>query len=489
MTYTLLSCIDSKIIHTTNFYGKFELGPFSSGQSLSIANTLRRGLLSELPGTAITLVKIIGTSHEYDTISGIRECTLDLLLNLKKLILKADFDFYTPQIGFLNIKGPGVVRARDLNLPFFIYSIDPDQYIATLTTNGKLNMTLLINCGKTYLTHNPSSKHYNNWINLLNKNKPSALVNLNQKGDNDNTIYQQWKTNNQTQLASTESFMLSTLETNQINLNANNFNLKNHKKNDFLKSINETETKQINQNNESELNFEQTKTNKIGYFPINANFSPIIRVNYTIELKNHLTNQETLFLELWTNGTIDPRSAIHKTVKKLIQLFLPLQQIKTSFFSDQTFTNSMFFKKKKYQKNVTKNSHFFNTPNSGLLLKRMNTPSHLILKSRLKDLTKLNDLFVLKTNKIKTIKKQNQCSNLEQMHVRFKKKFLYLDISNLALSPKLYFLLKKVNIHKIQDLILTSKQQFLEIPNFKLSYFIEIEQILKNYKSFLRRNS
>lgn len=485
MTYTLLSCIDSKIIHTTHFYGKFELGPFSSGQSLTIANTLRRCLLSELPGTAITLVKIIGTSHEYDTISGIRECTLDILLNLKKLILKSDFDFYTPQIGFLNIKGPGVVRARDLNLPFFIYSIDPDQYIATLTTNGKLNMTLLINCGKTYLTHNPSSKHYNNWINLLNKTKPSTLFNSNQKGDHSNTIYQQWKRNNQTQ-PSTESFMLSTLETNQINFNANNFDFKNHKKNDFLKSINETETKQINQNNGSELNFEQTKTNKIGYFPIDANFSPIIRVNYTIELKNHLTNQETLFLELWTNGTIDPRSAIHKTVKKLIQLFLPLQQIKTSFFSDQTFTNIMFLKKKKYQKNLTKNSNFFNTPNSGLLLKTMNTtPSHLILKPKLKDLTKLNDLFVLKTNKIKNIKKQNKSFNLDKMHV-IKKKFLYLDIINLALSPKLYFLLKKANIHKIQDLILTSKKHFLEIPYFKLSYLIEIEQILKNYKSLLK---
>ena len=89
-----------------------------------------------------------------------RECVLDILLNLKQIILKSDFDIYTPQIGFLNVKGPGIVRARDLKLPFFIYSIDPDQYIATLTNNGQLNMKFLIYCGKTYLTHTPSSKKF-----------------------------------------------------------------------------------------------------------------------------------------------------------------------------------------------------------------------------------------------------------------------------------------------------------------------------------------
>ena len=84
MTYTLLSCIDSKIINSTKFYGRFELGTWNSGQALNIANILRRGLLSELSGTSITFVKIIGTSHEYDTLPGIQECILDILLNLKK---------------------------------------------------------------------------------------------------------------------------------------------------------------------------------------------------------------------------------------------------------------------------------------------------------------------------------------------------------------------------------------------------------------------
>ena len=91
MTYTLLSCIDSKIINPTKFYGRFELGTWNSGQAINIANILRRGLLSELSGTSITFVKIIGTSHEYDTLPGIQECILDILLNLKKIILKSEF--------------------------------------------------------------------------------------------------------------------------------------------------------------------------------------------------------------------------------------------------------------------------------------------------------------------------------------------------------------------------------------------------------------
>ena len=171
MTYTLLSCIDSKIINPTLFYGRFELGTWNSGQAINIANILRRGLLSELSGTSITFVKIIGTSHEYDTLPGIQECILDILLNLKKIILKSEFKVFSPQIGFLNVKGPGIIRAGDLKLPFFINLIDPNQYIATLTQNGLLNIKFLIHSGKKYLIHTPSSNHYLNWINLLEKKK------------------------------------------------------------------------------------------------------------------------------------------------------------------------------------------------------------------------------------------------------------------------------------------------------------------------------
>jgi DNA-directed RNA polymerase subunit alpha len=103
--------------------------------------------LSQLTGTAI-LVEISGASHEYETLTGVRESVLDIILNIKQIILTSDFEFFTPQVGFLSVKGPGTIRARDLKLPDFIYAVDANQHIATLTTNGNLNMKFIIACGK-----------------------------------------------------------------------------------------------------------------------------------------------------------------------------------------------------------------------------------------------------------------------------------------------------------------------------------------------------
>jgi DNA-directed RNA polymerase subunit alpha len=75
MDYTLLSCIDSRVESPMKFYGRFELGPLP-GQGLTVANSLRRSLLSQLTGTAIPLVEISGASHEYETLTGVRESVL-----------------------------------------------------------------------------------------------------------------------------------------------------------------------------------------------------------------------------------------------------------------------------------------------------------------------------------------------------------------------------------------------------------------------------
>lgn len=152
MNYTLLSCIESQKIHSTKFYGHFKIGYFPTGQALTVANTLRRSLLSQLSGTAIICVEIKGASHEYESLPGVRECILDILLNLKQVIFTSDFELFTPQVGFLNIQGPAVIRASDLNLPLFISAVDPTQYIATLTEKGQLTMKVLITCGKNSLT-------------------------------------------------------------------------------------------------------------------------------------------------------------------------------------------------------------------------------------------------------------------------------------------------------------------------------------------------
>ena len=413
MKHILLSCIDSKIINSTKFYGRFELGTWSSGQAITIANTLRRGLLSELTGTSITFVKIIGISHEYDTLPGIRECVLDILLNLKQIILKSEFKIFSPQIGFLNVKGPGIIRARDLNLPFFINLIDPNQYIATLTNNSQLNIKFLIHSGKKYLIHTPSSSHYLNWINLLEKQKPINLIENNKNKWVFNN-YKKWKKQRylnkkkiffnfilfkyyvsfdlfpflfqkKKQISSNiivnkKSILISNiLNNNKKKLKVINLiNNSNNQINELLNFVSYNSNKLVENNNSLHLKKNQQqnniKLNKIGYFPIDAIFSPITRVNYTIEIKNSITKRETIFLEIWTNGTIDPRSAIHKTIKILIKLFLPLQQLKINFFNickSKMYFNKLNFSYFNNKINKLTNSYYYKNKNLNSILKKL----------------------------------------------------------------------------------------------------------------------
>ena len=167
--YTLLSCIESKRINPTQIYGRFALGNFIQAQGLTVANALRRALLSELVGAAICFAEIKDAAHEYESLAGVRESVLDILLNLRQIVLKSQNELFNTQFAYLHIKGPGVVRARDLKLPYFISVVNPNQPIATLSHKGELYIKVLINCGKTYLTHTPGDFNYENQINKLRK--------------------------------------------------------------------------------------------------------------------------------------------------------------------------------------------------------------------------------------------------------------------------------------------------------------------------------
>nr|WCO87414.1 RNA polymerase alpha subunit [Chlorococcum sp. KSF0227] len=182
MNNVFISCKESRIEHNRSFYGCFYLGAFDAAQSLTVANALRRTLLSECPGLGIISVTIENVSHEYGTLPGMRESVLDLLLNLKEIVfcapavpslypdsirrssdtqLKMTFGIYSnskkPVAGYLKVKGPGVVRARDLRLPPFIQCVDPDQYIATLAADGFLGLKFMIMAGKGYLIQKNNS--------------------------------------------------------------------------------------------------------------------------------------------------------------------------------------------------------------------------------------------------------------------------------------------------------------------------------------------
>jgi len=163
-----ISCRESRIENPRSFYGSFYLGPFHSGQSLTVANALRRTLLSELKGLAITSAEISGAVHEYSILPGVRESVLDILLNLKEIVLKSSIkhpqNLQQNQMAYIQVRGPGVVRAKDIKLPVSLTCVDPEQYIATLADDGILNIQLKIQQGKNYIVQKPATFLKNsNW--------------------------------------------------------------------------------------------------------------------------------------------------------------------------------------------------------------------------------------------------------------------------------------------------------------------------------------
>lgn len=150
-----ISCKKSQFENTNNLYGCFYIGPFKTGQSLTLANALRRTLLSEISGIAIDSVYIEGVDHEYCSLKGVNESILDILLNLKEIVFKSISLFSKPLIGYLQCSGPGIIRAFHLKLPSNIQCVNPEQYIATLAYDGKLNLKCLISTGFQYSTKTP----------------------------------------------------------------------------------------------------------------------------------------------------------------------------------------------------------------------------------------------------------------------------------------------------------------------------------------------
>lgn len=134
----------------TKTYGRLIVEPLERGFGITIGNSLRRTLLSSIEGTAITAVKIYGVYHEFSSIEGVQEDTLEIIANLKKVRFKlhnADVE-----ILYLEKKGEGVVYAKDLSLPPNVEIINPDQKILTITDPEKeINMEIRIERGFGYV--------------------------------------------------------------------------------------------------------------------------------------------------------------------------------------------------------------------------------------------------------------------------------------------------------------------------------------------------
>ena len=131
-------------------YGKFTVEPLERGYGATLGNSLRRILLSSLPGAAITNVQIEGALHEFSTLPGVVEDTTELILNLKKLVL-CIFSEQEKTLE-LEVSGPGEVTAADIRADSDVEIVNPDLYIATLSKGAKLSIRLTANTGRGYVS-------------------------------------------------------------------------------------------------------------------------------------------------------------------------------------------------------------------------------------------------------------------------------------------------------------------------------------------------
>ena len=209
-------------------YGQFLINNLEPGQGITIGNQLRRVLLGDLGGMAISAVRIVGVRHEFATIPGVREDILEILLNLKGIIIKSN----TKEVKFgrLKVQGPLVITADLIDLPAGLKIINPHHYIATVSTSINLEIEFKIEYGTGY------------------------------------------------KLA-------------------------------------------------SQLFIDEDKN----FLQMDTIFMPVQKVNFKIEnvYENDNKMTERLFLEIWTDGSIEPTKAIKKACQVIIKLFTSLVQIKT----------------------------------------------------------------------------------------------------------------------------------------------------------------
>jgi len=299
-----ISCRESRIESPRSFYGSFSIGPFHSGQSLTIANALRRTLLSEIKGFAITSAQISGAAHEYAILPGVRESVLDILLNLKEIVLKTSSSaknrLTKSQFATIQVRGGGVVRAKDIKLPIGLQCVDPEQYIATLSDAGELNIQLKIQQGKNYLTQN-------------------------------STTFRSSLNSKEVQLRQLVLRKLSEIKQNPPNLTDKPLSIDAI----FMPILKVNYVIQVEEN----ITFAIQKTQN--------ELSETLPQMYN--LKKQANN--IIVLDIWTNGSITPRQALATACQKLVQMFASLEKIQVR---NSLVFKSLLFSEKNYAKVLEK---------------------------------------------------------------------------------------------------------------------------------------
>ncbi len=233
--------IETAEIKSDGTYGRFVLEPLERGFGTTLGNSLRRVLLSSLPGVAVTSIKIDGVQHEFSTVPGVKEDVTEIVLNMKGLIAKIHGD--APKTIHIEAEGECEVTAGDIKVDSEVEILDPGMHIATLGPGAKLYMEIVIDKGRGYV---PSER------------------------------------------------------------------------------------------NKAKLG------NVIGAIPVDSIYTPVLKVNYTVENTRvgQITDYDKLTIEVWTDGTISAKEAVSLGAKVLtehLNLFVDL--------SDEAYTADIMVEK------------------------------------------------------------------------------------------------------------------------------------------------
>ena len=184
-----IKCLTSEKIESGATYGQFLINSLKPGQGITIGNQLRRVLLNDLGGMAISAVRIAGVGHEFSTIPGVREDILEILLNLKGIVLKSKTK--TSQFGRLKIQGPAVVTADLIQLPPNLEIVNLNHYIMTISTSNILEIEFKFEYGTGYKLASQNLLEENeNYLQLDTIFMPVQKVDFKIENiyDNDNNI-------------------------------------------------------------------------------------------------------------------------------------------------------------------------------------------------------------------------------------------------------------------------------------------------------------
>nr|YP_010443734.1 RNA polymerase alpha subunit [Vacuolaria virescens]UTE94621.1 RNA polymerase alpha subunit [Vacuolaria virescens] len=192
-----IDCVELKTNEYKEKYGKFIFEPLESGQAITLGNSLRRSLLSDLPAPAIVAIRIAGINSEFCILPGIREDVLEIILNLKEIVLKGNIE--TTILGRLKVQGPAIVTASSIQVSG-ITIVNPNQYIATIFDDSIIEMELKIEVGKNYrLVDSQASIDSVDFIQIdaifmpvRNVIYKVQQIDLNSKDKNERLIFELW---------------------------------------------------------------------------------------------------------------------------------------------------------------------------------------------------------------------------------------------------------------------------------------------------------